>query len=176
MGFKKDILLFLSLLFVFGALFAGIFGKTGITPGFWSIDVNDCSGCGGCATNCVKPESAVKAVMNQKLCPNREDCPAFFKKGSPLEESQENQICPTGALIREQVNDSIYRYTIDEKKCIGCGSCTSLCQRKCDGALSLVIDTQECVDCNKCDIAKKCPTDAVHRTTEIRDTAKGEEK
>ncbi len=162
--FKKELLIF-TLCFLIGL---GLFliksdDDTPLTFGNWTINNDACASCGGCATECVRPESAVKAVMTEENCALRVDCPAFFKRGAALIEGPENERCPTGAISREQLTDSTYRYLVDEDKCIGCGKCTRVCLKKCDGALKLILNTDECHDCNECDIAKSCPTKAVQR-------------
>lgn len=162
--FQKDILLFAAvfLLAVAGVVVGSSKSKDSAS-GLWSIDNSSCVGCGGCATNCVRPESAVSAIMNESVCPQRLDCPAFFRKSAVLEDSPENELCPAGAINREHVTDSLFRYTIDQNKCIGCGKCSKICQKKCESAITLVIDKDECVDCNECQIAITCPKDAVSR-------------
>jgi Na+-translocating ferredoxin:NAD+ oxidoreductase subunit B len=160
--FIKEIALFLTLFL--GTLIIVL--KAGFLTeetGAWGIDKSACVGCGGCATQCVLPQSAVVAVIDQDICTGKDDCPAYFKRGV-IKEGRENQNCPTGALKRTENGDGTFTYTIDSSECIGCGKCTSLCQRRGDGALSLVIDSEQCVDCNQCQIGQDCPTDAIHRS------------
>lgn len=50
---------------------------------------------------------------------------------------------------------------VDEKKCIGCGACTSICPV---GAIKLVkgkavLDTKKCIKCGGC--AQFCPATAI---------------
>ena len=157
----KEIILFLSVL-VISLVMIIRFGGITNDDGKWGINNEDCVGCGGCATTCVLPKSAVIAVMNDEICAHRADCPAFFK-GGKIREDREYDNCPTGALIRTDNGDGTFNYSIDEDKCIGCGKCTKLCQRKGEGALTLVIDGDKCVDCDLCQISVQCPTDAVNR-------------
>lgn len=162
-GLKKDLTLFTGLILISLVSTLFFFNETRGEPGSWRIVNSQCVGCGGCAVNCIRPESAASAVMESSLCAQRFDCPAFFRKGVPAEEVPENQLCPTGAISRIKVRDSLWSYSVDPSKCIGCGKCTSRCQKKCDGALSLVVDLKKCVDCNECQIALKCPKEAVQR-------------
>lgn len=140
--------------------------------GFWEIINADCSGCGGCAVECVVPGSAAKATMNFALCDSLDACPAFFKsvKGD-FSTGIENQTCPTGALVRKDASNGKYIYSIDKKLCIGCGRCTKACQRKGEGALTLNLDPEICLDCNECSIAVTCPKGAVVR----KDKSTGED-
>lgn len=165
---KKDIILFLviSLLTISGAFIVNKRAGADKDPkGFWAIINSDCIGCGGCATECVIPSSAAKAEINQSICDGLEDCPAFYKntKGD-FSRGRDNQICPTGALKRTKLENGKYKYTVDKEKCIGCGKCTRACQKKGEGALTLIIDPDYCLECNECSIVPECPKDAVVRT------------
>ena len=160
-SFKREVTLFL-------ALFIGtilVVTQTDLLTnkvGGWHIENSACIGCGGCATDCVLPQSAVTAQIDQTVCIGKADCPAYFK-GGKIKEGRENQNCPTGAFIRTANNDGTYTYSIDASKCIGCGKCTYLCQKKGEGALTLLIDSDKCVDCHECQIGKQCPTEAISR-------------
>ena len=160
----KEVILFALL---FGVSLLVIFKSGVLAPseGGWQIDNEACIGCGGCATECVLPKSAVVAVMNDDICTHQADCPAFFK-GGKIKWGREYENCPTGAFIRTDNGDGTYNYSIDEAKCIGCGRCTKLCQRKGNGALTLIIDAEKCVDCNECQIGKQCPPNAIEREKE----------
>lgn len=173
---KKDIFLFgmICMLTVSGAfIFNSRSGADSDPKGFWSILNSKCIGCGGCATECVIPSSAAKADMNQEACIGLDACPAFYKKTKgDFSRGRENQNCPTGALTRTDLRNGKFKYTVDKKKCIGCGRCTRACQKKGDGALTLIIDPEYCLECNECSIVAECPKDAVVRTDEKEVKAK----
>ena len=53
-------------------------------------------------------------------------------------------------------------FTVDEKECIGCGTCVDACPNE---AISMAddkawIDGSKCVDCGRC--AEVCPQEAIH--------------
>lgn len=160
-GLSRDLLLFILITAMSTALFALWDHSSSDAVSMWFLDNDKCSSCGACATECVKPLSAVQAIIDTNTCSKRYDCPAYFNRGAKPIEFRENIKCPTGALTRIPYNGTEFLYTIDSTSCIGCGKCVKLCQKKCEGALTLVIDTEECVDCNKCAIAVTCPEDAI---------------
>lgn len=135
----------------------------------WVIDPAKCVGCGTCAEACVRPESAVKAEIDYSLLESVELDPAVFKKTKPgSSTSLENRICPTDAIKREKENDSTWIYSIDSKKCIGCGACAIRSKRKGSGAFKLKI-TDKCLSCNECSIAIDCPAGAIKRAGDYVD-------
>lgn len=130
-----------------------------VSPGKWYIDVKECIGCGDCATECIKSQSAVRAVLDSVLCPGLDKCRAYYRSTSAkFGETVANQNCPTGALIREK-DGSNYFYRIDENLCIGCGKCFRGC-KKCEGAINLEVKDEFCVNCNECKIEVSCPANA----------------
>ena len=80
--------------------------RAGATKLVWQIDPDVCTTCGNCATYCVLDISAVKAVQCYDMCAMCDLCPGYFDLGY-LERSTaaENQLCPTGAVIREFIAD-----------------------------------------------------------------------
>lgn len=54
------------------------------------------------------------------------------------------------------------KITVDEDKCIGCGTCVALCE-KCfeivDGVSK--VKKQDCEGCNLGEVAQSCPTEAI---------------
>lgn len=138
------------------------------SPG-WVIDPAKCISCGRCAESCVRPESAVKAVINYSQIGNVEYSPAMFRKTSPGSSTAlDNRVCPTDAITREVVDDSTWQYSISEADCIGCGACAIRSKKKGSGAFSLLI-TDKCLSCNECAIAIECPVGAISRAGEKRD-------
>ncbi len=84
----------------------------------WIINPSKCIGCGKCAESCVRPESAVKAQIDYSKLQNREYHPSMFKSTAPGSSTGiENRICPADAIIRTQINDSTWTYSINESKC-----------------------------------------------------------
>ncbi len=130
----------------------------------WQIDPYKCIACGNCATYCVLEESAVKCVHTFPMCGYCKLCTGFFEPSPKgLNTGAENQLCPTGAIIRNFVEDPYFEYTIDEKLCIGCGKCVKGCKAFGNGSLYLQVRHDRCVNCNQCAIADACPSDAFVR-------------
>ena len=130
----------------------------------WQIDPLKCTWCGKCATNCVLNPSAVKCIQNYQLCGYCKLCTGFFiPQPASLDEGAENQLCPTGAIIRKFVEGEYYAYDIDQAACIGCARCVKGCTLYGNGSFFLQIDRKLCVDCNSCSIARECPAQAISK-------------
>lgn len=69
-------------------------------------------------------------------------------------------ICPLGAIYGLFNKYSLYRFEIDESKCIHCG----LCHEKCDMGIKVYENpnSPECIRCGEC--RKVCPTGAIKTT------------
>lgn len=133
----------------------------------WQIDPDKCIGCGECATQCVLDESAVKCVQCFEMCGYCDICTGYFDPNyQEIETAAENQLCPTGAVIREFIEEKagqrFYEYNIDLEACIGCGKCVKGCALM-NGSLYLQVMHDRCVNCNECAIAISCPSDAFCR-------------
>ncbi len=130
----------------------------------WQIDPGKCVACGNCATRCVLDESAVKCVHSFPMCGYCELCTGYFEPNpTALDTGAENQLCPTGAIIRELIEDPYYEYRIDEPLCIGCGKCVKGCNAFGNGSLYLQVRHDRCLNCNECAIARDCPSQAFLR-------------
>lgn len=66
-------------------------------------------------------------------------------------------ICPLGAVYSIFNPISVFRYRLDEKKCISCGRCKKVCQMDIDPVENC--NHQECIRCGRCKNA--CPVDAI---------------
>ncbi len=133
----------------------------------WQLDPDLCMACGNCATHCVLDESAVKAVQFYPLCAMCDVCTGYFDPSHYHRDTgAENQLCPTGAVMRAFIADQAgvprFEYHIDEPKCIGCGKCVEGCAMM-NGSLYLQVRHDRCVNCNQCSIALACPTQAFRR-------------
>jgi Na+-translocating ferredoxin:NAD+ oxidoreductase subunit B len=135
----------------------------------WQIDPDKCIACDQCQLRCVLDESAVKAVQCFALCGFCDICTGYFPtndKNYKLETGAENQLCPTGAIVRKYIPEKgdvrFFEYTVQEPLCIGCGKCVAGC-RLMNGSLSMQIRHDRCVNCNECAIAVACPTQAIRR-------------
>ncbi|RJP27058.1 MAG: ferredoxin [Candidatus Omnitrophota bacterium] len=144
---------------------SGILMARGQTDQYcWQIDPQKCIACGNCATFCVLEESAVKCVQTYAMCGYCKLCTGFFDPApNALNTGAENQLCPTGAIIRTFVEDPYYEYTIDESLCIGCGKCVKWCKAFGNGSFYLQVRHDRCVNCNQCAIAAACPSEAFQR-------------
>jgi electron transport complex protein RnfB len=143
-------------------------GRRGRAEGIrWQLDPNKCIACENCATQCVLDESAVKCVQFFDMCGYCEICTGYFDPDyRELDTAAENQMCPTGAVIRtfveEKAGQKFFEYTIDEDACIGCGKCVQGCALM-NGSLYLHVNQDRCLNCNECSIAVACPTQAFDR-------------
>ncbi len=154
---------------IFLAGFAGVIaGRKGrADETVWQIDPDVCTTCGNCATYCVLDESAVKAVQCYDLCAMCDPCPGYFDLShQERSTAAENQLCPTGAVLRtfvaEQAGVPRFEYHIEGPDCIGCGKCVEGCAMM-NGSLYLQVHHDRCVDCNQCSIAIACPSQAFRR-------------
>jgi electron transport complex protein RnfB len=130
----------------------------------WQLDPQLCVQCEGCADRCVKSTSAVKCVHAFDMCGYCQLCFGFFPpEAKELTEAAENQLCPTGAIVRRFVEEPYYEYVIDEKLCIGCGRCVKGCNAFGNGSLHLQVKHDLCLNCNECSIARHCPASAFKR-------------
>jgi electron transport complex protein RnfB len=130
----------------------------------WQIDPDTCIACGNCATYCVLDESAVKCFHAHAMCGYCELCTGYFEpEPNDLNSGAENQLCPTGAILRTFVEAPYYEYKIDKPLCIGCGKCVKGCNAFGNGSLYLQVDHDRCVNCNECAIAVACPSRAFVR-------------
>ncbi len=133
----------------------------------WQTDPDKCMGCGNCETHCVLDISAVKCVQCFAMCGYCDVCTGYFPTTDfVLNTAAENQLCPTGAIARnfieEQAGVRYFEYTIDETLCIGCGKCVEGCALM-NGSLYLQVRHDLCLNCNECAIAIACPTEAYRR-------------
>jgi len=133
----------------------------------WQLDPDKCMACGNCATHCVLDISAVKAVQFFPMCAMCDPCPGYFDlKHVNRDTGAENQLCPTGAIVRtlvvEQEGVPRYEYPVTEPLCIGCGKCVAGCAMM-NGSLYLQVRHDRCLNCNQCSIAVACPTQAFRR-------------
>lgn len=130
----------------------------------WQIDPGKCTQCGDCATKCVLDQSAVRAYHDFQMCGYCDLCTGYFgPQPGTLNESAENQICPTNAIIRKFEEDPYFSYEIAQDRCIGCAKCVDGCRQFGNGSLYLQVRQDLCKRCNECSIAAACPAQAVVR-------------
>ncbi|TAN35995.1 MAG: ferredoxin [Verrucomicrobia bacterium] len=147
-----------------GGLAARLLQHAQVAHTVWQIDPWKCTYCGKCATECVLELSAVKCVQFYDICGYCDFCTGYFEpQPNKLSTGAENQLCPTGAIVRKFIEDPYYEYTINEPLCIGCAKCVKGCTLFGNGSFHLQIKHDRCVNCNECSIAKACPANAIHR-------------
>ena len=66
-------------------------------------------------------------------------------------------ICPLGAFYSIFNKVSVFRYRVDEEKCIHCGKCAKACQMEVNTVENP--NSAECIRCGRC--KKACPTQAI---------------
>lgn len=66
-------------------------------------------------------------------------------------------ICPLGAIYSVFNPISVFRYRLDEEKCINCGACKRACKMQVDPVKNC--NSLECIRCGQC--IKACPVDAL---------------
>jgi electron transport complex protein RnfB len=136
-------------------------------PLVWQLDPDLCIACGNCGKHCVLTPSAVKAVQFYPLCAMCDICTGYFHVSyRSLDTAAENQLCPTGALVRQfivaEAGVPRFEYHVNRELCIGCGKCVKGCAMM-NGSLFLQVQHDRCVNCNQCSIAMACPTQAFRR-------------
>jgi electron transport complex protein RnfB len=135
----------------------------------WQIDPYTCTQCGQCQTECVLDQSAVRCTHDFSMCGYCKFCFGFFRDdATALTEGAENQMCPTGAIVRAFVEDPYYEYTIDQDLCIACGKCVKGCNQFGNGSLYLQVRQDICLNCSECAIAVNCPARAFVRVAADR--------
>ena len=141
-----------------------LIGKTGTTEFVWQIDPLKCTQCGQCETHCVLTPSAVRVMHSYEMCGYCDLCSGYLRQGvKDLDTGAEVQLCPTGAIKRNFVEEPYFEYTIDEELCTACGDCVKGCADFGNGSLYLQIKHELCKNCNQCSIAIACPSDAIKR-------------
>jgi len=66
-------------------------------------------------------------------------------------------ICPLGAFYSVFNPISVFRYRVDEEKCVHCGKCAAACQMQVNPVEHA--NDLECIRCGRC--KKACPTQAI---------------
>lgn len=132
------------------------------TKKFYQINTKKCIACGNCAKACIrKGTPAIQAINDLSKCGYCKRCAAYFLKPEIDSEERDNLVCPYNALKRKQIEEFRYLYTVDTKKCHGCGKCVILCRKNGQGSLSLYINQDLCLRCRTCSAMRVCPQKAI---------------
>ncbi len=138
--------------------------KTSAKGFVWQIDPYKCLTCDLCKTSCVLTPSASKCMHSFQMCGYCDLCGGYLRQGvKTISTGAENQLCPTGAITRNFVEEPYFQYTIDEELCDGCAKCVKGCVDFGNGSLHMQIRQDLCVNCNECAIARVCPSNAISR-------------
>ena len=124
----------------------------------WEIDTSKCVNsrlgalgvevCQRCATDCVLPLSAVRAVNDFADCGRCYICPAYFDIHSAISPDglPSKKLCPRDAIERQPIGWIL---------CVmGCKEPAGL------GSIKLEVRHDTCLACNRCSISTACPDDA----------------
>ena len=143
----------------------GLMLRRAVRSGIYQIDPEKCQSgeCGRCKINCVRKPSAVKAVNDFEACGYCVYCYGYFPDRPDKDPNA--RVCPTGALKRKRVGEYEYEYTVNEEECVGCGKCVKRCRDHGHASLSLQVRGHLCKECNRCEIAARCPSEAIFRNT-----------
>ncbi len=138
---------------------AGFLLKDSVNGNLPIIDPEKCLGCGRCASSCVFTPSAVRCYNIDELCSHCTACYGYHVDctADPVEKSA--LVCPENAIsrtVRSEKDGGGFSYTVDKKKCIGCGKCVKLCWEHGSKSMRLVVNHDICRRCNKCQIATVC--------------------
>ncbi len=68
-------------------------------------------------------------------------------------------LCPLGAVYSVFNPVAVFRYRLDQSKCVDCGVCKNVCQMGLDPVKEL--NRAECIHCSRCKNA--CPTGAIRK-------------
>jgi electron transport complex protein RnfB len=155
-----------------------------VAEGAWQLDPSMCvnsrlgatgvSVCEVCATSCVLPLSAVRAVNDHDKCGRCCICPAYYDVTSAVDDEglPSEKLCPRDAIERVPIGEvdpedpanNYYDYLIDEERCNGCGVCVMGCKEPAGlGSIRIEVRHDMCLDCNRCAIAIACPDEAYVR-------------
>ena len=70
-----------------------------------------------------------------------------------------NTVCPVGSILGLVSRVSLFRISLDEKKCNQCGGCSAVCKSECIDIKNKEVDFTRCVACYNC--LTSCPENGV---------------
>jgi NAD-dependent dihydropyrimidine dehydrogenase PreA subunit len=95
----------------------------------------------------------VRAAIDYAPCGYCKSCYAYFVNVENLSFEPDALVCKNGALTRRRLAEWRFLYTVNLRKCTGCGACVRTCLRK---VIRLFVSPELCDRCGECAARAAC--------------------